>query len=155
MASPRRPYWRHVSDGNVELIRRGFEVWNVAVGVRDEAEARAALEAALRGYHPDVEVDFSRTTPDVAPARGHDAVATWAASLRAGLDHVRFNFEPEEFIAEGDAVVVPVRITAQAGESGTELERDFVYVFGFDDGLIVSATNFPTLAEALEAVGRA
>jgi ketosteroid isomerase-like protein len=140
-----------MSRENVEMIRRGFELWNIAMGGSDEESRRSALGQMVEGYHPDAELDFRRTLPDFAPTRGREAMISWTEGAREVFGAVRL--EPLEYFEAGDAVVVRVRIDAQGASSGASTGAEFVYLFRFRANQVTAATTYATRAEALEAVG--
>jgi ketosteroid isomerase-like protein len=141
-----------MSDENIETLVKGFELWNLAIG-GDDASWRAALQEMIDQYHPDVELDFRRTLPDFTPTRGTEAMIAWTEGAREAFDDVRI--EPEDYIEAGGSIVVPVRLVARGASSGAETAAKFVYAFRFRSGLVVSATTFVTVAEALKAAGPA
>jgi ketosteroid isomerase-like protein len=139
-----------MSKDNIETVVRGFELWNLAM-VRDNASWRAALQEMLGHYHPEVELDYQRTLPDFTPTRGTEAITAWTEGAREAFGGVRI--DPKDYIEAGDSIVVPVRMVARGASSGAEAVGNFVYVFRFRSELIVSATSFKTVAEALKATG--
>jgi ketosteroid isomerase-like protein len=139
-----------MSQENVHLTRRGFELWNAAIDVSDGARSDAALRAMIGMYHPDAELDYTRTLPDFPTTKGTEAILSWTADTRGVFASV--HFEPLDFIDLDDSVLVPVRVDAQ-GASGALVSTEMAYVYRFQEGLVISATGFANLAEALEAVG--
>ena len=76
--------------------------------------------------------------------------------LAARFDEVlaEQQYEPLEFIDAGVEVVVRLRWTAHGRLSGASfVERFETWVFTVEEGLIRRVVEFPTMAEALEAVG--
>jgi ketosteroid isomerase-like protein len=141
-----------MSEESIEALVKGFELWNLAMG-GDDASWRAALQEMIDQYHPDAELDFRRTLPDFTPTRGTAAIITWTEGAREAFGGVRI--EPKDYIEAGESIVVPVGIVARGASSGAETAANFVYVFRFRGRLIVSATSFKTVAEALKAAGPA
>lgn len=141
-----------MSEENIETIVKGFELWNIAM-VGDNATWRTALQEMIDQYHPDAELDYRRTLPDFTPTRGTDAIIAWTEGAREAFGSVRI--EPKDYIEAGGSIVVPVRMVARGASSGAEAVGNFVYVFRFRSQLIVSATSFKTVAEALKAAGPA
>jgi ketosteroid isomerase-like protein len=137
-----------MSEENIETIVKGFELWNLAME-GDNASWRAALQEMIDQYHPDAELDYRRTLPDFTPTRGTEAMTAWTEGAREAFGGVRI--EPKDYIEAGGSIVVPVRMVARGASSGAEAVGNFVYVFRFRSQLIVSATSFKTVAEALEA----
>jgi ketosteroid isomerase-like protein len=141
-----------MSEENIETIVKGIELWNLAM-VGDNASWRAALQEMIDQYHPDAELDYRRTLPDFTPTRGTEAIIAWVEGAREAFGSVRI--EPKDYIEAGESIVVPVRMVARGASSGAEAATNFVYVFRFQSELIVSATSFVTVAQALKAAGRA
>jgi ketosteroid isomerase-like protein len=141
-----------MSQENVELVRRGFELWNVAAGDPDERTWRVAMAEMLAGYHPEAELDFSRTLPDF-PTTGDvsEAMTAWVEGARGSFTEVRI--EATDLIDAGDAVVAGMRISGEGAISGVKIESEFFYTFRFREGQIVAATTYVTRREALKAVG--
>ncbi len=142
-----------MSEENVEMTRRGFELWNIAMGAGDEETRRSALGEMVEQYHADAELDFGRTLPDFAPTRGREAMISWTEGVREVLGAVRV--EALEYIDAGDAVVARVRIEAQGAASGASTGAEFVYLFRFRAQQVTAATTYATRAEALKAAGLA
>jgi ketosteroid isomerase-like protein len=139
-----------MSQENVKAIRRGFELWNVAIGGGDGASRQTALRQMVEQYHPDAELDYSRTLPDFLPTRGREAMVSWTEGAREAFGEVRI--EPGEYVDAGEAVVVQVRMRAKGTSSGASVGGEFVYVFRFQGKLVSSATSYRTMREALDAV---
>ena len=137
-----------MSEENIQTVVKGFELWNLAMG-GDDASRRTALQEMIDQYHPDAELDYRRTLPDFMPTRGTEAMIAWTEGAREAFGGV--HIEPKEYIEAGESIVVPVRIVARGASSGAEAVGNFVYVFRFRSQLIVSATSFKTVAEALKA----
>jgi ketosteroid isomerase-like protein len=142
-----------MSQENVEAIRRGFELWNLAMGDADDASRETALRQMADEYHPNAELDYSRTLPDFLPTRGRKAMVTWTQGAREAFGEV--SIEPVEYVDAGDAVVVRVRMLAKGTSSGARVGGEFVYVFRHQGKQVMSATSYLTMREALETVGLA
>jgi ketosteroid isomerase-like protein len=143
-----------MSEQQVQLARRGFVLWTLASVSDDLAGAQSALRELGEMYDDDVEIDCSRTLPDFPAVRGREAMLAWVEGSRSVFSSVRY--EPTDFIEAGEEVlVVALRVTGQAAISGIPMEADFAYVFRYRDALVVSATTYATLPEALHAVGLA
>jgi uncharacterized protein len=131
-----------VTTENVDSVRRGFEV------LREQG-----LEAMLEFVDPEFEV----TTPPeftVEPAtyRGHDGIRRYFDSFYEVMEEVRF--EPEEFIAAGEQVVVPMRLVARGRGTGIEADQRLVQVCTLRDGKILRIDIYATTEEALAATSR-
>jgi ketosteroid isomerase-like protein len=119
----------------VEATRRGFELWNVAMGGDDEATRQTALRQMVEEYHPNAELDYSRTLPDFLPTRGRKAMVSWTQGAREAFGEVRV--EPVEYVDAGDAVLVQVRMLAKGMSSGASVGGEFVYVFRYQDEQVI------------------
>jgi ketosteroid isomerase-like protein len=131
-----------MSSENVDTVRRGFEV------LREQG-----LEAMLEFVDPEFEV----TTPPefaVEPStyRGHDGLRRYFDSFYEVMEEVRF--EPEEFIAAGEQVVVPLRLVARGRGTGIEADQRLVQVCTLRDGKILRMDLYATTEEALAATRR-
>lgn len=116
---------------------------------------RSAFDAYLRGdadgalAHFDPEVVFKRA--EEAAVRGHDAVKdSWA---RWEADWEDLETIPEDFIAAGDRVLVPVLFRGRGRASGIEVEDRFHELVTLRDGKIVHWEEFGDRGRALEAAG--
>jgi hypothetical protein len=54
-----------------------------------------------------------------------------------------------------DVLVVAARVTAQGASSGAPMQADFAYLLRYSGELVISATTFLTVQDALAAAGRA
>jgi ketosteroid isomerase-like protein len=139
-----------VSDANVALVRRNYEVIN-AIGrtgeqfvdpeeVAPDLWARLAFDFELHG-RPDI--------PDQRIYRGRDEAKEFFRMLQEVWAELRW--EPLEFTDLGDVVVVETKIVAVGRGSDLRLEADETDVFWFRGEEIVRLQGFPTKREALEA----
>jgi ketosteroid isomerase-like protein len=131
-----------MANESVDVLRRGFE-----------ALAAGGVEALL----PFIDPDFVATVPpglSVEPDtyRGPEGVRRYFDSFYEAVDEVRF--EPEQFIARGDRVVVPTRVLVRGRGSGAEVTQRVTQVWTLRDGRAIRLDVYPTLADALEAAGR-
>jgi ketosteroid isomerase-like protein len=142
-----------MSQENVESLRHGFELWNVASSEPDERTWRAAMDEMVAAYHPDAKIDFSRTLPDFPSTGVTAAMTAWVESARGTFSDVLL--EPTDVVDAGDSVVVSLRITGKGTLSGVDIAAEVFYVFTFRDGQVVAATTYLSRREALETVGLA
>jgi ketosteroid isomerase-like protein len=125
-------------DANIEIIGRLIDAWNQ----RD-------LQAALKAMHPQCEV---RGVEVRETLRGHDGVA---AGFRDWFDAFEeFTIEPEDFIAHGDRVLVPMRQRARGKGSGLEIEQRFYQLFTLRDGMVFRFEEYSEEADAWKALGK-
>ena len=130
-----------MSQENVEVVRRAFDVWNAG-----DVDAICGL------YTEDVVVEtgitgFGRTF------RGHDAIARWVAEQKETWAEV--HWEPER-VLEADDVLVSFYLGIAVGrESGVEVVRELTGVYRVRDGKIASERIYLDREQALEAAGLA
>jgi ketosteroid isomerase-like protein len=117
-----------VPDENVEIVRRFL---------------RAGVDEALRDVDPDVVWN----PIEELPARGHDAVRTSLAHWKAEWHD--YELVPEEFLDEGNQVVVTVRVKGRGRGSGVEINARFYDVFTLRGGKITRMDQFTERSEAL------
>ena len=124
---------------NVEIVRGGFE-----------ALSEGGVDALLPRIHP----EFELTTPPNLAAepdtyRGPEGVRRYFDSFYDAMDEVRF--EPREFRAKGERVIVPAELMARGRATGIEVRQEVVMVWSLRDGLAIRVEVYPTLDEALDA----
>ena len=134
-----------MSQENVEIVQRVYD----AVARRDAASVLAL-------YDPEVEVDGSRL-PEMAMTgqrlvRGHEGVrkitSDWNEAWEYAEDHC------EKLIDAGEEHVIAVVSRRGRGKaSGIEVEMRRGGVWTIRDGRVVRTVWFPSVEEALEAVG--
>lgn len=123
---------------NVEIVGRLIDAWNQ----RD-------LQAALEEMHPRCEVRPAEATETL---RGHDGVA---AAFRDWFEAFEeFTIEPENFIAHGDRLLVPMRQRARGKGSGLEIEQRFYQLFTLRDGMVFRFEEYSEEADARKALGK-
>jgi ketosteroid isomerase-like protein len=132
-----------MSQENVDLIRRGTELW-----------LRGDFEAWLETVDPEVEWDIStHPLPDVPNrGRGREALITdMIATYVSGWND--YTAEIKEVSEAGDEVILVLHETATMRDTGVPLERDLVQLWTVRDGRGVLLRVFRTKHEALEAAG--
>jgi ketosteroid isomerase-like protein len=129
-----------MSRENVEVVRRIHEAWN-----RDDTEA--ILE------HLRAEFEYVNPAYAVEPGVkcGHEGFAKVMENLRESF--APYRHDPEEFIDQGDHVIVRSRFKAQGRGSGAEIERWRVHAWTLRGGKALRVQWFDTVEEALQAVG--
>jgi ketosteroid isomerase-like protein len=125
-----------MSDANIEIVGRLIDAWN-----------RQDLEAALEAMHPECEVRGIEVRETL---RGHGGLA---AGFRDWFDAFEeFTIEPEDFISDGDRVLVPMRQRARGKGSRLEIEQRFYQLFTLHDGLVFRFEEYSEEADAREAL---
>jgi ketosteroid isomerase-like protein len=139
-----------MSEENVELVRRNYEVINsigrTDAGFVDPEEVAPDLWA---GLHPDFELHERPDLPDARAYYGREESKKFWRKTQELFAQVQW--EPQEFIDMGQAVVVVTRITVVGRESDARYETDETDVFWFRDGKLVKLQGFPSKGAALEA----
>ncbi len=127
-----------MSQENVELLRAAYETFNVSKRVDPELMTT------------DVEFRQPEVGGDVV-YHGRDGVARGIQVLVDVFDDVRT--EPEEFFVAGAEIVVFVRLSGRARESGVPVDGPFAHVFRFRGEQVDRWHTYADRREALEAVG--
>jgi ketosteroid isomerase-like protein len=125
-------------DPNIEIVGRAIDAWNQ----RD-------LQAALEVMHPQCEV---RGVEVRETLRGHDGVTAGFRDWFEAFEE--FTIEPENFIAHGDRVLVPMRQRARGKGSGLEIEQRFYQLFTLRDGMVFRFEEYTEEADAWKALGK-
>jgi ketosteroid isomerase-like protein len=132
-----------MSQANADSFRRSMEAYS-----------RGDFEAAVVGFHPDIEwsVDTS-IQPDAETYRGHEGVKrfwrTWAEAI-ADMTLVIEECRP----LDDHRVFAVVRAHGKGAGSGVEVESSsFAEVAEFEDGLLVRVRLFASVRKALAAAG--
>jgi uncharacterized protein len=111
-----------VSERNVEIVRGVFDAF-----------LRGELEAALDAFDPDVEFDVTLRA-DGRVHQGHEgvreAVSTWVDTW----DDYRLDIE--EYIDEGDDVIVLATESGRGKGSGIESEQKVTFTWSLSDGKV-------------------
>jgi ketosteroid isomerase-like protein len=129
---------------NVETVRQNY----AAVG-RGEIPALLTLLSD--------EIEWSMAGPSVIPwtgtRRGRQQVAEFFVLLGKTLEFQRF--EPREFIAQGDTVVVIGYERSLVKPTGRTFEQEWAHVYTLRDGKISRCRIFEDTAAQVAAFGRA
>jgi ketosteroid isomerase-like protein len=133
-----------MSQQDVDQVKENVKRWNALIA-EDDLEGLRALVAEL--YDPEVEVDWSATSPDVGAAQGIEAIVDWVMAIKRSVQELQF--EVLNVIEVRDATVVYMRANARSGGAGVSME--YAYVNRFEGDKIVASTTYQTLPEALEA----
>jgi ketosteroid isomerase-like protein len=118
--------------GNSELVQRFYANFQ-----------RGDIDAVLALLCPDFELVYSG--PSVIPSagtwKGHEGFRNWAqAALRGHLPPESLKFE--EFIVQGDKVVVPGHVGLRVKTTGKSCETDFIHLFTVRGGKLASWRDF-------------
>jgi ketosteroid isomerase-like protein len=124
---------------NVELVRQGYEAFNAG-----------GLDAIVQLLDPNIEWG----TPEQAMEggySGHEGVRRFWSDFTDVFE--RYRFEPEDFIAVGDRVVVPFRFIATAKATGVEAEERWVNIWTIRDGKAVRLEQYTDVPTGFAAAG--
>jgi ketosteroid isomerase-like protein len=125
-----------MSQENVEAARRCIEAYR-----------RGDYEEALEYLAPDVVWEVGQELPARGPAEVREVWRRWDAEWEE-LETIA-----DEIIDAGDYLIVAVRYRGRGRVSGVEVNDLLFEVHTLRDGRCTRKVEFPTRAEAFEAVG--
>jgi len=125
-----------MSQENVEAARRCIEAYR-----------SGDYEGALEYLAPDVVWEIGQELPARGPDEVREVWRRWDAEWE------ELETEADEIIDAGDRLVVAVRYRGRGRVSGVEVNDLIFEVHTLRDGRCIRKIEFPTRAEALEAVG--
>jgi len=129
-----------VSHQNVEIVKKSLDAF-----------ARRDIKALRALYHPDLELDWSRSLGWLAGVyRGFEAALRFYEGFFQAFEKTAIH--PDRFIDTGEFVVVP-NIAHQLGRDGIEVSARSTLVFELRDGKIIWICLYQETEEALGAVG--
>jgi ketosteroid isomerase-like protein len=128
-----------MAEGNVQLVRRGFQ-----------ALREGDVEALIPLIHP----EFEATTPPGLAAepdtyRGPEGIRRYFESFYEAMDRVRF--EADDFIPVGERVVVPLTLRARGRTTGIETAQKVVQIWDIKDEKAYRVEVYATLEDAMAA----
>ena len=129
---------------NLQIVQDAYANF----GSGDIAGLLSHLSADVKWRVPEIE-----NASFAGARRGQEAVGEFFASLVAEEDITLF--EPNEFISEGDKVVVLGKSAATVRATGRSYETDWVHIFTVNDGKITSFHEFFDNAAATRAYQKA
>ena len=129
-----------MSESSLATVRQLFERFELG-----------RLEAALEL----VSEDFVAEIPGSMSAEpyvyeGHDGARRYFAGFDGLIEEVRF--EPLEFLEDGDAVIVWLRLTGRGAASGIEVEQHAAVVTWVKDGKVTGMEPHPDVETARQAL---
>jgi ketosteroid isomerase-like protein len=137
-----------MSEESVEIVRRVYSLAPDAAGiVRGDYD-----EAVLDYVHPDVELVPPSAYPDAESSYwGQEGTRRWFRQMDEIWDDWRV--EAESFLDAGTQVVVFVRVSGTAKQSGAALAISAAHVVTLRYGRVARVEIFLDRSEALEAAG--
>jgi len=130
-----------MSVGNVEIVRRLYEIWN----------GPGPPEALLPLFAEDCEYVNPPNAVEPGVRRGHVGLLAAIASLDAAFE--KYEHEPGELVDLGNRVLAWTTFQASAATGGLDYEQAEAQIWTLRDGLITRFEWFHDRAEALEAAG--
>ena len=128
-----------MSEENVEIVRRGFEVWNTG-----------EMDALRELYDPGIVWRPAEGWPEPGPYVGREAVMRQLEQLRETWDTDSFELI-SDFIDVGDRVAV--RFIWRTAGRGPESNIELTGVYTVRKGRIIGIEFFWDHAEALATLG--
>ena len=119
-----------------------------------EAYGRGDLEAAMQNWADEIQWENPEAPqlPNPGTLNGKEAVA--AALMEIPNYWESFSVAPDEFIEQGDSVVVLGHTEAKAKETGKDVKVPFVHVWRFDGDKVNRVQLLTDTALAADALGK-
>ena len=133
-----------MTEENLDVIRRGYEAFG-----------RGDINALLESF--DEQINWvTPGPPELATSgnrTGRQAVAQFFTAVNDTFEIQRF--EPREFLAQGDRIVVLGSETARVRTTGKVLELDWVHVFALRNRKVIAFQEFFDTAAVVAAMSAA
>ena len=126
----------------LETLRAGYAAFN-----------RGDLDSIFEMGPPDFELQTADRVTNPGTYRGRDEARRFFDDLFAPFDEVLI--EPEQYLANGDQVVVLVTIRSRPRGSSAVVENRIAHVWTVRDDELVRLHVFPEREKGLEAAGLA
>jgi uncharacterized protein len=135
-----------MSQENVEIVRRGFEIFN-------RGGPEAMWSSGL--WSPEIVWDTSPSgVPGLGVYRGYDEVrSAFEDNWFTAFPFEEWEIVVEELIDHGDQVIAMSRQRGRGASSGVAAELEQAHVFTLRDGKVVRFDSYLDRSKALEAVG--
>jgi ketosteroid isomerase-like protein len=127
-----------MSRQNVEVVRAIYR----AFACRDR-------DGLVRHLDPYIRVYDRPSHPDASVYEGTEGFLRFSETDWDAFDEVVY--EPEDFVANGPYVVVPIKQSGRGKSSTLDIEERIVNVWKLQQGKCVELRIFSTIEEALEA----
>jgi len=125
---------------SVETVRRNIEAWN-----------RRDLTTWLASFHPDAEIDWSRSRgPLKGVYRGHGELEAFWGEFWSTFEDVQLETHG---LTEAGSEVLFSNTAHMRGREGIEVSARSTQVFTVENGQITRLRLFQERAEALKAAG--
>jgi len=130
-----------MSEENVEMARRGYDAFS-----------RGDIDGAVADFAPDFEYIPGGVLPGFGGvARGPEGFRRLIETFWREFDD--FELQVHELIDAGDQVFASITLRGRGKQSGAETSWDQWVIWTARDGMVVSAREFTSRAEALEGAG--
>lgn len=116
---------------NIETVKKGYE----AFGTGNIPALLDLFDENIEWRSPNVEGSPFKEAYD-----GRDSVAEFFQTL--GENETFSHFQPNEFIAQGDKVVVLGEMKSTVNSTGRDYQSDWVHIFTVRDGMITNFKEF-------------
>ena len=126
-------------EATIETLRAGYDAFN-----------RGDWEAVFQAASPDFELQTADRAPSPGIYRGREAMRFFE-DLFEPFEEVMV--EPEQFLENGDLIVVLVRVRSRPRGSSAVVDNRIAHLWTVQDGAIVRLQVFPDRSEALQAAG--
>jgi ketosteroid isomerase-like protein len=128
---------------NTDTLKQGYEAYG-----------RGDIDAAMENWNDDIQWENpnAQQLPYPGVTRGKDDVRKLLEEFPTYWERVEVS--PDEFIEDGDTVVVLGHVEATGKETGREVKYPFVHIWRFSDGTVNRMQNLFDTALAAEALGR-
>lgn len=123
---------------NIEIVRRGYE----AFGHGDMNTLLGLFDEQIEWISPG-----PADLPTAGRRTGRQQTAEFFTVLNDTFEIQRF--EPREFIAQGDRVVVTGIDTSRVKATGKVIEGEWAHIFTLKDGKVVRFQEYQDTAEAV------
>jgi ketosteroid isomerase-like protein len=127
-----------MSRENVQIVRAIYRAF-----------ARRDRDALVRHLHPSIRVYDRPFHPDASVYEGREGFLRFSETDWDAFDEVVY--EPEDFLANGSYVVVPIKQSGRGKSSALGIEEQIVNLWKLRRGKCVELRIFSTMEEALEA----
>jgi hypothetical protein len=131
-----------MSEENVELVRRIFDLWN---GPGMTPAERPEF------FDPTIRFDLSRRKLNPAVYDGYEGLDRFADDVSEVWDE--FSIQLKELIDADFRVVSVMHATGRGRGSGIEIEGDMAWLWTLKDGLVVRVDGDLDREKALEVAG--
>ena len=128
---------------NVEVLRGAYEAFNHG----DMETVTATWETDIEFVGPD-----SSRMPGAGPHRGKEDVARLFSGMRDRWEGLLL--VPDEFVEQGETVVVLGHLEGRAKATGTDVKVPFVHVWRMREGKVRRGQALTDTAVIADALGR-